>query len=396
MVTDLGRRKVLAVLGASLVIALSIRPAGAGSPGKNVVPAGQWPKFHYDLASTGFNPHETILSPSTVGGMALKWMFKTGAAVGSEPAIVDGVVFSANLGGKLFAVDAATGTQVWRQSAGEFPGNLTVAQGKVFVGTLSDDTLHAFDVATGVEQWSSPTLGIPGDALVIGSTVYVGTSQGQVYAMAASDGAIRWQVGIGGAVDNGIAASGHYLFIGDAVGCSLRAVDARNGSVKWSTCVGDQVEGTPTVAGGNVFVGARDGLVHALDAKTGVPVWTGDVGGENFSSAAAAYGLIYIGALDGKVYAFPQGCTDPCTPSWTFQTGDEIVGASPVVANGVVYIGSKDDTIYALDAMTGANLWSYQTGGYFNDAPAVLDGVLYIGCFDHNLYAFSLPAKPSS
>lgn len=364
----------------------------AGAAAFTVVPAGQWPKFHYDLASTGFNPRETILSPSTVGDLSVKWAYGTGAAIGATPAIVAGVVYSADLDGTVFAVDAATGAEVWRQRTGTFPTDLTVAKGRVVLGTVSDASIHAFEALTGVQSWSYPTLGLPGAPLVVGDTVYIATTQGQLYALALSNGSLRWQVGIGGTVDNGIAASGHYLFVGDSVGCSLRAVDARNGAVKWSTCVGDQIPGTPTVSGGRVFVGARDGLIHALDARTGAELWTADVGGENFSSASAAYGLIYIGGLDGKVYAFQQDCVAPCSPVWTYQTGDQIVHASAAVANGVVYIGSLDATIYALDALTGAKLWSYLTGDKIRGAPAVLDGGLYIGSFDHNLYAFSLPS----
>ena len=33
------------------------------------------------------------------------------------------------------------------------------------------------------------------------------------------------------------------------------------------------------------------------------------------------------------------------------------------MANGVVYVGSDDGNVYALNASTGAKLWSYATGG---------------------------------
>ena len=36
--------------------------------------------------------------------------------------------------------------------------------------------------------------------------------------------------------------------------------------------------------------------------------------------------------------------------------------ASPVVADGVVYAGANDGNLYALDAVTGAILWSGPTG----------------------------------
>ena len=46
---------------------------------------------------------------------------------------------------------------------------------------------------------------------------------------------------------------------------------------------------------------------------------------------------------------------------WSYLTGSDVV-SSPAVANGVVYVGSSDDNVYALNARTGAKLWSYTTG----------------------------------
>ena len=36
------------------------------------------------------------------------------------------------------------------------------------------------------------------------------------------------------------------------------------------------------------------------------------------------------------------------------------MNSSPTVANGVVYVGSQDHKVYALNAATGAKLWSYR------------------------------------
>ena len=46
---------------------------------------------------------------------------------------------------------------------------------------------------------------------------------------------------------------------------------------------------------------------------------------------------------------------------WSYTTGNE-VNSSPVVANGVTYVGSDDGYLYALNASTGALLWSFTTG----------------------------------
>ena len=48
---------------------------------------------------------------------------------------------------------------------------------------------------------------------------------------------------------------------------------------------------------------------------------------------------------------------------WSYTTGSNVY-SSPAVANGVVYVGSYDGNVYALKAGTGAKLWSYATGAY--------------------------------
>jgi outer membrane protein assembly factor BamB len=66
---------------------------------------------------------------------------------------------------------------------------------------------------------------------------------------------------------------------------------------------------------------------------------------------------------------------------WSYATGNAI--AAPAVANGVVYVGS--DQLYALNASTGALLWSYAIG--VGGAPAVANGVVYV-C-SGNVYALN-------
>jgi outer membrane protein assembly factor BamB len=64
------------------------------------------------------------------------------------------------------------------------------------------------------------------------------------------------------------------------------------------------------------------------------------------------------------------------------------VASSPAVADGIVYVGSYDGKVYALDAMTGAYIWSYATGEMVVSSPAIVDNVVYIGAYNHMLYAF--------
>ncbi len=98
-------------------------------------------------------------------------------------------------------------------------------------------------------------------------------------------------------------------------------------------------------------------------------------------------GKVYIGEVfSGVVYAL-----DAVSGArvWSYTTGGG-VSSSPSVANGVVYVGSDDNNVYALDANTGALVWTYSTGGAVEDSPAIVNGVLYISSVDGNLYALKL------
>ena len=82
------------------------------------------------------------------------------------------------------------------------------------------------------------------------------------------------------------------------------------------------------------------------------------------------------------------------TELWTYNTGANVT-SSPAVANGVVYIGSGygGNKVYAFDAATGTLLWSYTTGDSVRSSPAVANGVVYIGSGDHSLYAFHVQGQ---
>ena len=106
------------------------------------------------------------------------------------------------------------------------------------------------------------------------------------------------------------------------------------------------------------------------------------------SSPAVANGVVYIGSDDNNVYALNANTG---ALLWSYTTGGAVT-SSPAVANGVVYVGSDDNKVYALNASTGALLWSYTTGGAVESSPAVANGVVYVGSDDGNVYAFGLPS----
>ena len=214
---------------------------------------------------------------------------------------------------------------------------------------------------------------------------------------------LKWTYNAGsGGVESSPAVVNGVVYLG-AGDFNVYAVNARTGASLWSYATGNEVYSSPAVANGVVYAGSYDGNVYALNARTGVKLWSYNTGGDVYSSPAVVNEVVYIGSLDGNVYALSAHTG---TLLWSYQTGGWVY-SSPAVANGVVYVGScvrtrpttnhaylpwipgvHSDNVYALDAHTGAKLWSYNTGGCVDSSPSVANGVVYIGA-PRRVYAFN-------
>ncbi|MFJ2883096.1 PQQ-binding-like beta-propeller repeat protein [Streptomyces sp. NPDC086796] len=173
------------------------------------------------------------------------------------------------------------------------------------------------------------------------------------------------------------------------------AVGAPPLSRKWSRDLGGNVS-YPIVAGGRVFATAAspDGygtVLHAIDAATGENAWEPvDLGGSYWWSALAyGGGRLYAQNNDGVLTAF-----DPATGAkvWTVTLpGQYSFTSPPTFAAGVVYTGGAGSggTVYAVDASSGAVLWTQPVENGDNSSPAVTADGVYVSYACERTYAFA-------
>ena len=348
-----------------------------------------WLTFHFSAARTGLNPYENTLSKTNVSGLVPKWTAPLADLTGVSPAIAGGVVYEGDFASNLFAIDAATGHQLWQVDLGG--GGITdpaVAKGTVYVGTMLHSSVVAVEAGTGVLKWERFLGGsVFGSPAVVGGVVYIGSNDGNLYALNADTGAQLWASPFTGAPDDPAVASG-VVYVGGN-DRQLYAFNAATGAQLWSVELEDIVESTPTVVDGVVYVGSSNMPpydVYAIDAVSGAILWTTVVSGQVNSSPAVVNGSVYVNTFDGYLWAF-EASTGKL--KWSVRVGG--CYSSPAVANGVVYVGSDDFNTYAVNANTGATLWSWATGDKVCSSPVITDGVLYVGSFDAKLYAFGLP-----
>ncbi|NEU58171.1 PQQ-binding-like beta-propeller repeat protein [Halorussus sp. MSC15.2] len=286
------------------------------------------------------------------------WRFDTGKSVGyGSPAVADGTVFvPSQNGGSVVALDAETGDERWRYSIGPMHTDYyvhgpTVADGTVYVGN-SGGSVNGIDAETGEERWLARWVprGVRSTPAVVGDTVYAASINGrEILALDAATGERRWveragepqDARYGGTSSPAVAGDAVYVGRGDGQVVALSAAD---GSVRWRTDTDGPVDSSPAVADGTVYVGSYDENVYALDATDGTIRWTYRTGGEVLSSPAVADGVVYVGSGDGVLYALDAGSGE--------EVGRIAVGtwirSSPAVVDGTVYVGSDDGCVYAI------------------------------------------------
>jgi hypothetical protein len=116
----------------------------------------RWSEFHRHNMQR-LNPYENVLNVNNVGNLTLKWSYATGNEVYSSPAVMNGVVYVGSVSGKVYALDASTGTKLWSYTTGGGVwSSPAVANGVVYVGSL-DHNVYALRASTGHKLWSYTT-----------------------------------------------------------------------------------------------------------------------------------------------------------------------------------------------------------------------------------------------
>lgn len=180
-----------------------------------------WLTLGRDARQDYYSPLHAI-DAGNVGRLGFAWAHDLGTARGQEatPIVVDGVMYTSGYVGLVYALDAATGRELWRfdphiafrwlrnPCCDAVNRGVAVWQGRVYVASI-DGRLHALDAATGAELWSVDTFvdhdqdyastGAPivaHDVVVIGNSgadMEHGGVRGYVSAYDLATGTLRWR-----------------------------------------------------------------------------------------------------------------------------------------------------------------------------------------------------------
>jgi outer membrane protein assembly factor BamB len=435
--------------------------------------SANWPTYLNNGARTGYNSAETAITPTTAPKLTQRWADSTnGWSISAEPVQVNGVVYYGAWDGNERAVSATTGTQLWSAFLGQDidnncpnPATLGVASTAtvqtitvngtatqvVFVGG-GDGNFYALNASTGTViwktklgtppayfLWSSPVFykgsvyeGIAsyGDCpLVRGAVVRMNAATGTVQnklntVPAGCEGASVWgSPTVDAATGDVYFATGNAGSCGSAEPLALAVVQA-NSSLKligsWQVPSKNvpnndsDFGSTPTLFHASIsgavhqMVGLanKNGIYYAFDrsAVSHGPLWQKRIASAG-TCPTCGQGDISPSAYDGQHLLVGAGKTtiggvacagsiremQPATGKTVWATclqSGPVVGAVTAVP-GVAFFGAGN-SMYAVGTSTGHILWSHQatSNGAFDGAATISNGQVYFGNLNGNLYAF--------
>jgi outer membrane protein assembly factor BamB len=329
-------------------------------------------------------------------GVKQAWASRIGEVpAGAGPTVVGNTVVVAAADGTVAAIDAASGRDLWRSTAGAplatgagtdgkftavvTKGNevVTFDAGKLlwraklpaqaftapFVGgarvfvVLADKSVHAFDSVSGKKLWSQQrpsdplVLSKPGTILAVGDTLVVGLG-GRLVGLNPGNGSVRWEVPIASPrgtndVERLVDMVGSTSRIGDvvcarafqaAVGC----VNAARGTLLWNR----PANGAEGIHGdGNLLFGTEaDGKLVAWRRSDGQNAWQSERLLYRSLSAPLVVGRsVVIGDNAGNLHMLSREDGSPLNRLTT--DGSAIVG-NPVLAGDALVAVTKSGGVF--------------------------------------------------
>ncbi|MEM9550988.1 MAG: PQQ-binding-like beta-propeller repeat protein [Pseudomonadota bacterium] len=334
----------------------------------------------------------------------------------ASPIVGGGLIYTLDAAARVSAV-TPSGAVRWsadvtpsRSNEGDATGGgLAYDNGTVYV-SLGFGDLVALDATSGAVRWRQ-RLDATGSGMptVSDGIVYVVAGDETGWAIDAATGRVRWQVDATPSIANVLGAPAPAITARLAVfafGSGEVVATFKSGGVqRWTATVSGQREGValarysdltgmPVVVGNSIYVGNQSGRLVSLDAENGARNWTlqqGTTGpawpaGDSIFAITDTQQLIRVDAGSGEIiWAAPL-------PGFTRETGGRRVEIfahyGPVLAGGRVVVVSNDGRLRSFSPESGALVGTVDIPDGATSPPAVAGNTLYVLSTTGDLHAF--------
>lgn len=188
-------------------------------------------------------------------------------------------------------------------------------------------------------------------------------------------------------VGGGLAIAGNKLIV--ATGFAyVTALDLADGHEVWRARTDSPLSSSPAVLGNRAFLTSSNNDFYAVDTDNGEIVWNDQALSESarvLSSPSPAVNadILAVGYSSGELIAYLPAngrrlWTDTLTSTGRYTPLSAIndIAGKPVIQDGVVYAASHSGILVAIDARSGARIWSKTFGS--RQGPVIAGDYIFI------------------
>lgn len=320
---------------------------------------------HITYPRPGFSVNEAY--PNVTG----VWKIQDNTDIGSGAVLYGGYVVYANTAGIIYALDAATGKQVWsHKTGGKIFSTPTVSGNSVVVGS-TDGYIYCLDLQTGKEIWNVKCgKSVLGSPAIFNKKVYIGASDGIFRALELKSGKQVWAYdGIKGFIEAKPFVDKEQVVIGDWAN-SLYSFNPNTGKLQWiwknkGSRMLSPAAVWPVKSDGKIFFTTPERMNYAVDARTGEQLWK-NAGGRESIGLSTDGKQYYIKTMKDLVYSFS---TADGTKLWETNTGFGYeIAPTPITSvkeggkngEGLIFVPTDKGNIIALNAADGSIAWKHK------------------------------------
>ncbi|HEV8677908.1 MAG TPA: PQQ-binding-like beta-propeller repeat protein [Stellaceae bacterium] len=378
------------------------------------------PAVNPDWPEPGGNPAHAMGHPALPENPVRAWATGIGdgsaryTRVMSQPVIAGGRVFAMDGGVQVSALDAASGSRIWRvdlkpeeMRGNGFGGGPCFWRDRLYVTTGYAEVL-ALDPADGKVVWRR-SVGAPVHAppTVADGRVFAVTVDNQLHALATEDGKRLWShTGIpetAGLLGGASPAVEGEIAIAAYTSGEVFALRVENGRALWSDNLATSrsvnavagladIRGRPVVDRGRVVAVSHSGRMASIDLRTGDRVWEQEIASSHSPWVVGDY--IFVLANDNEVLCLTrnEGKVRWVRPLRRFEDEKDKSGpirwAGPILAgNRLIALSSRGEAA-SVSPSTGEliGVQEMSAGGFLG--PVVAGNALYLLSDNANLSAY--------
>ena len=335
-------------------------PIGMHTASVRVTPEGKSP--HY--AEIIFEVERDSKEPTR------RWATNLDNPIVSRPVLSGSTLYVSSTDTKLYAINTENGKKRTLLTArGAFYASPLLHEKTLYLGSL-DHTFYAVNADNGSVRWRFGT-----DAPIYATAAYAlgivcfGGSD-KIYGVNAETGKQVWVQNVPGLFSSEVATDGEAFYLGNSSG-QLIALDAKTGTVRWKTeptaattriLLATAVM-TPVVLGGRVYCNSSGDTFAAYDARNGQRLWEIDLPAGDTVPAVSGTTIYLVGNASDVARLYAVSTADGKI-RWQTPLKQSVVNSGVKVApdGKSLAVNGVRGTVSVHNTQDGKVLWQYELG----------------------------------